>query len=164
MIVKCINDQSEKHFNYLSKLTSNKLPGLTKDKLYEAEQSKEYEGYFDVINDLGIKESYKKERFEDMEVLDYKEEYKKLKEENEKLNIKLSDFSRFYLQNGDFKKEKENEELKAEINQLRDDIQQSNFKLKEYESKLPQLKELIIKLVDINKFLASNIYVEGLEE
>lgn len=69
MKAKCINDKSEEYSNFKDKTNPNKVIGLTKDKLYEAEQSKEYEGYFDVINDLGIKESYKKERFEVMECI-----------------------------------------------------------------------------------------------
>ncbi|WP_238899343.1 hypothetical protein [Clostridium sp. YIM B02500] len=63
-----------------------------------------------------------------------------------------------------FRLQKENEELTAENKQLTEEIQQSNFKLKEYESKLPQLKELVVKLIRINEILASNIYVEGLED
>lgn len=352
MKAKCINDRSEEHPNYLSKLISNKLSGLTKDKLYEAEQAKEYEGYFEVLNDLGIKESYKKERFEIMECINkecgfnidnechhnvisntciecdkrtkpqhtpsyaeeqleyakekenkcynekcnqndkngkcqmegqyyidnctsrdmeqpipinYEEEYKKqlkdedkkyiegikvfnrclkkseeenrklentrdalvkanneLKNENEELsktNVDLQEYNLKYFndakelrrENENLIKEKEllehqlenelsrnhvvmkkNEELRAEnkrlmelpikneennkeltvivaeqneeINQLREEIQQSNFKLKEYESKLPQLKELVVKLIRINELLASNIYVEGLDD
>lgn len=311
-----------------SGLKGIKVFGLTKGKKYQVKQSKEYDNYFDLENDFGIIESYRKERFEVMEsllsqclnkccelnqdgncigvetnfyklncterikpqhtlnyaeeqlehameketrcynekcnrndkngkcqmkeqyyidnctsrdmqqpiLINYEEEYKKLKEEKEELEkntrSKVEEINKSYEAikkenekyrdyikdsnkvfdkltkeneklentrdalveaNNRLKKEKEliesqlenefgrngilkekltsseiireeNEEFKAEINQLRDDVQKANFKLKEYDSKLPQLKELVVKLIRINEILASNIYVEGLED
>lgn len=50
-----------------SGLKGIKVFGLTKGKKYQVKQSKEYDNYFDLENDFGIIESYKKERFEVME-------------------------------------------------------------------------------------------------
>jgi regulator of replication initiation timing len=218
---------------------------FTKDKVYEVKQSEQYENYYEVLqNDLGVKQPYKKERFERVEdkiklkyigysahgctegeiyeghidkarrcfifydddiiehtvtnfetlfekvepqkeaKINYEEECKKLKEENEHLKERINKYQNKLLEklnkieelkatnatNYDEYKEhlkmlqEENEEIKAEINQLRDEVRQTNFKLKDYETKLPQIKLLVVKLVDINKILASNIYVEELEE
>lgn len=265
MQAKCINDHSEEYPDFKGKLSSNKFAGLTKDKLYEVEQAKLYEGYFEVINDLGIKENYKKERFESMNsnfkeclnkeckpnveskcrdgrinslsmiecrrrieppknkeyyelkkeneellgkyqlektnVLEnenkiyaleellaayedhnkiFSEENERLKEENKELQVMISDQDKsanelrekfdiadtercqYYIENGDLRKVIK--DMKAEINQLRDELQQSEFEIKKYKASEIGYKTIIVNLIEVNKELARNIYVEELED
>lgn len=66
--VICINDQTEAYPNYKGNKTAYKTNGITKDKIYEVEQSEEYEEYYNLLNnDLGEKQSYKKDRFKIVE-------------------------------------------------------------------------------------------------
>lgn len=88
----CIDNKTEEHKNYKGIPVKENLKGLTKDKEYEVKQSKEYEDYFEVMNDLGKIETYKKYRFEvvdgeKMEEIKRVRCIKKCKEDLNALNI-----------------------------------------------------------------------------
>lgn len=72
----CTDDTTEEYKNYKAIPTKEKLKGLTKSKEYEVKQSKEYEGYFEVMNDLNKIETYKKYRFKIVGVEDMEKGFK----------------------------------------------------------------------------------------
>lgn len=80
----CIDNETEEHKNFKAIPTKEKLKGLTKDKEYEVKQSKEYEGYFEVMNDLNEIETYKKYRFE---VIEDKKVVKCIESDGHYLNV-----------------------------------------------------------------------------
>lgn len=63
----CIDDKTEPRPNFKGQIETHRVKGLTEGQIYQVEQSKESEGYYVVLNDAGVKEKYKKERFEIME-------------------------------------------------------------------------------------------------
>jgi hypothetical protein len=69
------------------------------------------------------------------------------------------------------KNEENNKELTVimaeqyqEINQLREEIQQSEFEIKKYEASEIGYKKIITGLTEALKELTKNVYVEGLED
>lgn len=66
----CIDNDTEEYKDYKAVPKKEKVKGLTKDKEYIVKQSKEYEDYYEVMNDLNKIETYKKYRFKIVGVKD----------------------------------------------------------------------------------------------
>jgi hypothetical protein len=190
MKAKCINDQSEEYPNFKGELSSYKLAGLTKDKLYQVEQSKEYKSYYEVINDLGIKENYKKERFEMLECLNQSCEYnvnskcqvsingcnvrltKKEKSAPQPASINLGEqlekLKKLLATSEDHNKifSEENERLKKEIKTLentRDALVKANNELKEENKNLARESKDLEERLD-NQSISITNYMKENEE
>lgn len=94
-----------------------------------------------------IKETVNK-RFEKLEI-----ENKELKEENVQLHSCASEATQQYLKVFD-----ENNDLKAEVNQLRNERQETEFKLKRYAASEIGYKKIILGLTEALKELSKNIF------